>query len=64
MKKVEYQPLTPSDLGMPVQEEHLQSLIIIDGTLMEKRLNYLGYSKEWLLGEIMKQGANIIVVCL
>lgn len=60
MKKAEYEPLTPKDINMTVEEEKKPSLIIIDGSLMEKRLNYLGYSKEWILGEIMKKGANKI----
>ncbi|MCC3357309.1 DUF421 domain-containing protein [Bacillus sp. REN16] len=58
MKKAENQPVTPKDLGMKVEEEHMPGLIIIDGHLLERRLNYRGYTKEWLLGEIMKQGAN------
>ncbi len=60
MKKAEYEPLTPKDLDLTVEEEHKPSMIIIDGSLMEKRLNYLGYSKEWILGEVMKKGANSI----
>lgn len=58
MKKALYQPLTPKDLGMVLEEEHMPSLVIIDGHLLEKRINYLGYSKEWLLGEIIKKGAK------
>jgi uncharacterized membrane protein YcaP (DUF421 family) len=58
MKKPEYQSLTPKDLGLSVEEDHAPSLIIIDGTLLEKRLNYLGYSEEWLREEMKKQGAN------
>ncbi|MFD1361037.1 DUF421 domain-containing protein [Lentibacillus salinarum] len=58
MKKTEYNPLTPKDINLPVESEHTPSLIIIDGVLMSKRLNYLGYSEEWLLGEVMKQGAK------
>lgn len=58
MKKTEYQTLTPKDIGMMVVPEHKPSLIIIDGRLLEKHLNYLGYTKEWLLGEVMKQGAS------
>lgn len=60
MKKAEYAPLTPKDMNMTVEEEHRPSLIIVDGKIMEKRLNYLGYTKEWMLGEVMKKGANSI----
>lgn len=58
MKKTEYNPLTPKDIGLPVESEHTPSLVIVDGRLLSKRLSYLGYSEEWLLGEILKQGAN------
>ncbi|WP_068676511.1 DUF421 domain-containing protein [Oceanobacillus sp. Castelsardo] len=58
MKKTEYNPLTPKDIGMPVESEHTPSLIIIDGYVLTKRLQYLGYSEEWLLGEVMMQGAK------
>src|SRR5699024_1396676 len=58
MKKTAYNPLTPKDMGMAVESEYTPSLVIIDGQLLEKRLAYLGFSQEWLQGEIMKQGAN------
>jgi uncharacterized membrane protein YcaP (DUF421 family) len=58
LKKPEYQSLTPSDIGLRMEEDHAPSLIIIDGTLLLKRLNYLNYSEDWLLSEIKKQGAN------
>jgi uncharacterized membrane protein YcaP (DUF421 family) len=58
MKKPEYQALTPKDIGLSVEEDHAPSLVIIDGSLLEKHLIYLGYSKDWLLKEIKKQGAN------
>ncbi len=58
MKKPEYQALTPKDIGLEVEEDHAPSLVIVDGALIEKHLNYLGYTKEWLLQEIKKQGAN------
>lgn len=60
MKKPEYQSLTPKDLGLSMEEDHAPSLVIIDGTLLEKRLNYLGYTRKWLLEEIKKQGASKI----
>ena len=59
MKKPEHQTLTPNDMGMLVEPEHHKpSLVIIDGQLLEKHLNYLGYTKEWLLEEVIKQGAE------
>ncbi len=58
MKKPEYQALTPKDMGLRMKEDHAPSLIIIDGTLLEKRLRSLGYTKDWLLSEVKKKGAN------
>ena len=58
MEKPEYQSLTPNDIGLSVEEDHAPSLVIIDGTLLEKHLKYLGLTEEWLLEEVKKQGAN------
>jgi uncharacterized membrane protein YcaP (DUF421 family) len=60
LKKPEYQSLTPSDIGLSMEDDHAPSLIIIDGVLLIKRLNYLGYTEDWLLSEIKKQGASKI----
>lgn len=58
MKKSDLQPMTPKDAGIPVVMEHEPRLVIIDGHVMEKSLQETGYSKSWLLGEIMKRGAS------
>lgn len=58
MKKTELQPLTPKDAGVQVVSEHEPRVLIVDGNLMPKSLDISGYSREWLQGEIMKQGAN------
>ncbi len=58
MTKSDLQPLTPKDMGMTMEQEHQPRLVIIDGSVMEKSLNDYGYTKEWLSGEIMKQGAR------
>lgn len=58
MKKSELQPLTPKDAGVQVTSEREPRLVIIDGHVMEKSLQKSGFSKQWLLGEIMKQGAS------
>ncbi|WP_199621515.1 DUF421 domain-containing protein [Paenibacillus alkalitolerans] len=58
MKKSDAQPLTPKDMGLVVEMGHHPHLVIIDGNVMERSLSEYGYSKEWLLGEIMKQGAK------
>ncbi|MGG6310348.1 DUF421 domain-containing protein [Paenibacillus macerans] len=58
MKKSETQPVTPKLLNMPVEEEHQPHTVIIDGVVLETNLRETGYTKEWLYGEVLKQGAS------
>lgn len=58
MKKSELQPLTPKDIGMIVEKETAPRIVILDGNLMEKSLIDYGYTRNWLLTEIIKQGAK------
>lgn len=58
MLKTDKQPVTPHTLGIPIEQEHGPTVLIMDGQLLEKGLKERGYSKEWLLGEVQKQGAN------
>ncbi|WP_227935422.1 DUF421 domain-containing protein [Alkalihalobacillus deserti] len=58
MKKSELLPLTPKDVGKVTEQEREPRIVIIDGNVMERSLSEYGYTKDWLLGEIMKQGAK------
>lgn len=58
MKKSDSQPVTPKVLGLTVEEETQPQVVILDGQLNEKSLNKTGYTREWLLGEVMNQGAS------
>lgn len=58
MKKSDAQPLTTKDMGMPVEMEHSPRIVIADGNVLESNLTKHGYSKDWLKGELKKQGAN------
>ncbi|MCR6109126.1 DUF421 domain-containing protein [Bacillus sp. A301a_S52] len=58
LKKKNTQPVTPKDIGLLTQKESFPTIVIIDGNLMEKSLQEHGYTKEWLLAELVKQGAN------
>ncbi len=60
MQKAEQQSVTPSTLGMKVEEEYGPTVVIMDGKLLEKGLLALGYSKGWLQDEIKKQGVQDI----
>ncbi|MFC4025513.1 YetF domain-containing protein [Oceanobacillus longus] len=58
MLKTDQQPVTPHTLGIPIEQEHGPTILIMDGQLLEKGLKERGFSKEWLLGEVQKQGAE------
>lgn len=58
MKKTETDPITPKILGLKTENESEPQIVVVDGKLIEKSLKNTGYTKEWLLGEAMKQGAD------
>ncbi len=60
MKRTDVEPITPSLLGMKVKLEHAPTLLIVDGHILSKNLSALGYTEEWLLKKIKKQGAKSI----
>lgn len=60
MKKAEAQPLTPKAFGLQVATEAAPRLVVIDGNVMEKTLTTLGYSREWLLEQLNRQGMTRI----
>lgn len=60
LKKAAQQAVTPEVLGIQVKEEEAPTLLIADGTLLEKNIAMLSYSKQWVLDEIKKQGASDI----
>lgn len=58
MKKTDTDPVTPKVLGMTVEKEQEPQIVVVDGKLIEKSLKNTGYTKEWLLGEVEKQGGE------
>jgi len=58
MKKTSKNPVTPTDLNLTVVPEQAPRVVIVDGHLMPTSLRLTGYSKEWLVEELRKQGAN------
>lgn len=60
MQKKELQPVTPKILGIPVEKDSGPVLLVADGEVIASNLAVLGYSREWLLGEIQKQGGLTI----
>lgn len=58
MKKSDAQPVTPKVLGLAVEEDHAPQIVLVDGKILQDSLNKTGYTREWLFGEIQKQGAS------
>lgn len=58
MKKSDNEPVTPKILGMVTEQEKQPQIVIVDGKVIDKSLNKTGYTREWLLGEVMSQGAS------
>ncbi|RCX12572.1 uncharacterized membrane protein YcaP (DUF421 family) [Fontibacillus phaseoli] len=57
--KKEYQPLTPSDLGIKIAPEPEPQTVIIDGNIMDEPLATLGLSRRWLHTELEKVGVSL-----
>lgn len=55
----ENQPLTPKHLGIKVAPEKETLAVIMDGKLMDKALDSLNLSPQWLDGELEKLGVKI-----
>jgi hypothetical protein len=60
MKKSESNPVTPVVQGIPVENERAPRVVVIDGKVLNKTLEDLGYSQGWLWGELLKQGMKSI----
>lgn len=58
MKKTDAEPITPKVLGMQMEQEKQPQIVLHDGKVLENSLNKTGYTREWLLGEVQKQGAD------
>lgn len=57
-KKAAYQPVTPKDLNISVQDYGLTSDIIYQGVFIEKNIKHFNLDKNWLISELNKQGIN------
>lgn len=57
MLKTDQQPVTAKMLNMPIPLEHGPMILIMDGKMMTKSMEVLGFTAEWLETEVKKQGA-------
>lgn len=58
--RTDQQPISASMLGVHVKKEHVPSILIMDGKMMKKSMEKIGYTEERLRNEIKKQGAHDI----
>lgn len=56
LKKPEFQPVTPKDMNLPVQESGISTELVYDGVLIEENLRQLGKDKDWLMNQLKLQG--------
>lgn len=57
--KKEYQPLTPSQLGIKMTTEPEPQTVIIDGKIMDEPLATIGLNRRWLHNELEKLGVSL-----
>lgn len=62
--KRENQPLTPKDLGLPVQPEKEPQTVIMDGQIMEEALQKSGRNRNWLDKKLAESNATVTEVFL
>ncbi|AGB40977.1 putative membrane protein [Halobacteroides halobius DSM 5150] len=56
--KSQKRPIQPSDLNINTQYEGLTIPLIIDGVIIERNLEHVNLTKEWLLNKLKKKGIN------
>jgi uncharacterized membrane protein YcaP (DUF421 family) len=56
LPKAEKQPLTPSDLKIPMKYKGLTSDLIMDGSIMEENLRAAGHDTGWLMEQLEVNG--------
>ncbi|AJS59383.1 DUF421 domain-containing protein [Paenibacillus sp. IHBB 10380] len=57
--KKEFQPITPSHLGIKVSPETEPQASILDGQIMDEALASAGYNRKWLNTELEKIGVSL-----
>ncbi|MDF2628485.1 MAG: putative rane protein [Symbiobacteriaceae bacterium] len=56
LKRSQYQPVTPHDLGIPTAYKGLGTMLIHDGTVLKRDLKEINLSEAWLAHELGKRG--------
>lgn len=58
LKRSQYQPVTPHDLGMSTPYKGLGTMLIHDGTVLKRDLAEVNLSESWLASELDKRGID------
>lgn len=56
--KKQYQPLTPTDIGLDVSREKPPMTVIMDGKVLEDALRKVGLNKHWLQAKLKQLGTS------
>lgn len=58
LKKSDLEPVTRRDLGIQAAAGSEPRIVIMDGNVMKRTLQSLGFTEQWLLDKIREQGAD------
>jgi uncharacterized membrane protein YcaP (DUF421 family) len=58
LKKSDLEPVTRRDLGIQTAVRSEPRIVIMDGNVMKRTLQSLGFTEQWLLDKIREQGAD------
>lgn len=56
LKRSQYQPVTPHDLGIPTSYKGLGTMLIHDGSVLKQDLEEVHLSEAWLANELSRRG--------
>jgi uncharacterized membrane protein YcaP (DUF421 family) len=58
LRKYEYDNPTNKDMNLPSKSVYLPVSLILDGELLKKHLEVIGFDEEWLLKQLHRYGIN------
>lgn len=67
LPKEDKRPLNPSDVNVAVEQSKIQTVVILQGEILEKNLKYTGNNEEWLKKQLdanhKKQNEVFLALC-
>lgn len=60
LKKSQHLPVTPNDLNIPTKYNGLSTAVILEGEIIQEKLEKYKLNQDWLLNELNKQGITDI----